>query len=361
MPPGRGEPGSLDGDAAGGGLPLSVIIPVFNARETVASALESVLAQLGEGDEVLVVDDGSTDDSVEIVEAYPVRLIRNPTNLGTNASRNVGAHHARGRLLLFTDADARLGPGTLARARKRFEGDDPPDAVVGVYAAQGGPSDPVSTFKNLWIRHSYLRAPERLHWLFGCIFALHRSLYMQAGGFSAGFRRDTGGGDIEFGLRLHREGFRIRLDRRLEAIHLRRHTVRSLLENDLRRSAGYTALGIESVGLGGLLRRRRFANVDLTFILSVFLAWGIAALGAASLPGPALLPAWLFTLSVYLLLNTPFYRYLHRHGRSRLTAAGGALLFASHLTCLVGITWGTLGLLWKKRAGRGTGSVSMLM
>ena len=54
---------------------LSVIIPLYNAERTIARSIEAVLAQLGEEDELIVVDDASTDRSAEIAAGYPLRLL----------------------------------------------------------------------------------------------------------------------------------------------------------------------------------------------------------------------------------------------------------------------------------------------
>lgn len=87
---------------------VSIIIPLFNKATYVASALQSLIAQLAPGDEIIVVDDRSTDGSLDIVRALTrdnVRLIQLLENDGPATARNAGAAHARGEYLLFFDAD----------------------------------------------------------------------------------------------------------------------------------------------------------------------------------------------------------------------------------------------------------------
>ena len=93
---------------------VSVIIPCFNQARFLAEALESVAAQTYHHREVLVVDDGSTDDTLAVALGFPhVRSLRQ-RNLGTAAARNQGLIASQGRYILFLDADDRLLPGALA-------------------------------------------------------------------------------------------------------------------------------------------------------------------------------------------------------------------------------------------------------
>lgn len=94
---------------------VSIVIPAKNAAAYLAETLASALTQ-GDVGEVIVVDDGSTDDTVAIVRAVRdprLRLLHNDA-AGVSAARNLGARHANGEWLLFLDADDRLRPGAVA-------------------------------------------------------------------------------------------------------------------------------------------------------------------------------------------------------------------------------------------------------
>ncbi len=85
---------------------VSIIIPTFNGAARIGHCLDALLQQMPLRDvEILVVDDGSTDNLAEVVQRYPgVRLIRQ-ANAGPAAARNRGATEARGEIILFTDDD----------------------------------------------------------------------------------------------------------------------------------------------------------------------------------------------------------------------------------------------------------------
>lgn len=102
---------------------ISTIIPLFNGGEFIEEAIRSVLAQTLLPDEIIVVDDGSTDNGPALVErlteAFPIRLIRQQ-NTGQSAARNVGVKLAYGDLISFLDQDDIWYPNHLAELVSPF-------------------------------------------------------------------------------------------------------------------------------------------------------------------------------------------------------------------------------------------------
>lgn len=83
---------------------VSIIIPTFNEQKTIKDCLETLLSQEFDRNEIIVVDDGSTDSTREIVQNFPVRFLAQP-HLGPAKARNLGAKEAKGKVLVFVDAD----------------------------------------------------------------------------------------------------------------------------------------------------------------------------------------------------------------------------------------------------------------
>ena len=115
-------------------LSFSVIIPVFNGSGFIARAIDSVLAQTWPAHEIIVVDDGSSDDITNAVARYGdrVRLIRQ-ANAGVSTARTTGAQAANGDWLAFLDADDWFYPDRL-KCHADFIRDDPAlDFLTGDY------------------------------------------------------------------------------------------------------------------------------------------------------------------------------------------------------------------------------------
>ena len=95
-------------------MKISVIIPVYNGEKTVARAIDSVLAQTRPADEVIVVDDGSTDGTAEIIQSYGDKVIYiHQQNAGASVARNAGIQAASGDWIAFLDADDEWLPKKL--------------------------------------------------------------------------------------------------------------------------------------------------------------------------------------------------------------------------------------------------------
>lgn len=110
---------------------VSVVIPTFNRRKFVVSAVQSVLAQTHKPIEIIVVDDGSTDGTVNELQATfgdEVRVVALPTNVGRSVARNTGWELAQGELVAFLDADDIWLPQKIEKQVPAF--DDPTVSLV---------------------------------------------------------------------------------------------------------------------------------------------------------------------------------------------------------------------------------------
>ncbi len=104
-----------------GNTTLSVILPNYNYAHYIGEAIKAILSQSFRPLEVIVVDDGSTDDSVAVIEQYArrdpiVRLIRNNRNMGIVFSLNLGLEHASGNYIYSAAADDKVLPGFFEKS-----------------------------------------------------------------------------------------------------------------------------------------------------------------------------------------------------------------------------------------------------
>ena len=110
-------------------MKISVVIPVFNEEKYLHACLSSILNGNRKPDELMVVDGGSTDKSVEIAKSLGVTVLRNPDKTAA-AGRNVGIKAATGEIIAFTDGDCEADPGWLEAIENAFNKHDV-DAVGG--------------------------------------------------------------------------------------------------------------------------------------------------------------------------------------------------------------------------------------
>jgi len=99
---------------------VSVIVPCYNGASFLEEALRSALSQSYPDVEIIVVDDGSTDNSAEIAQRFPVRYIRQE-NRGLTPTRNRGVRESRGSYIVFLDADDRLKPEAIEAGIRLLE------------------------------------------------------------------------------------------------------------------------------------------------------------------------------------------------------------------------------------------------
>ena len=103
---------------------VSVIIPTYNRVHLIRRAIQSVLNQTYQDFEVIIVDDGSTDNTEEVVKSFNdprIRYIRHEKNKGAATARNTGIKAARGKFIAFQDSDDEWLPEKLEKQMKVFE------------------------------------------------------------------------------------------------------------------------------------------------------------------------------------------------------------------------------------------------
>ncbi len=126
---------------------VSVVIPCYNAAPFIGETIQSVLRQTRAVDEVIVVDDGSTDDSARVAESFgrPVRVIRQ-ANRGECGARNRGIGEAKGDIIAFLDADDLWHPEKIARQLAYLDQHPEVGAVMTSVASFKGDIEQQETF-----------------------------------------------------------------------------------------------------------------------------------------------------------------------------------------------------------------------
>jgi GT2 family glycosyltransferase len=309
-------PASGDAPPAGARIRISVIVPVYNGGSDLARCLAALAAGRRPHDEIIVVDDASTDGSGALAAGLGATVLRLERNAGPAAARNHGARHAQGDVLFFVDADVAVAPGSLDHVRASLDAHPEVAAIFGSYDVDPTAPGVVSRYKNLLHHfvHQHSATEAATFWA-GC-GAIRRTVFTEVGGFDQERFRRPSIEDIELGYRLRRAGHRILLDKALQGTHLKRWTMASLVRTDVMgRAVPWTRLILESGQLLDDLNLRRDQR------------WSAALVAFAA--GTVLLVAWrpafivvpAAALLTVIGLNRELYAFFRRRGGFRFAVA----------------------------------------
>jgi len=204
---------------------VSVIVCSYNGAKTLDRCLES-LSEIDYPDyEIVLVDDGSKDNTPEIAAKHPKIVYIRQENKGLSVARNVGGYAAKGEILAYTDSDCMADPDWLYYLVHTLTSGD--------YAGVGGPN--ISPPAEDWIQACVSAAPGGpSHVLLtdvvaehipGCNMAFHKWAFEKVGGFDPEYRK--AGDDVDFCWRLQTEGQVIAFSPAAIVWHYRRFTLQA--------------------------------------------------------------------------------------------------------------------------------------
>ena len=300
---------------------VSVILPAYNAAATLRQSLAPLSAMRARGEvaEIIVVDDGSDDDTAAIAGAAGVAVLHSGGRLGPGGARNVAAAQAIGDILWFVDADvvvhdaaARVLVETMRRTGAA--------AVLGSYDDDPPAATFCSQYKNLVHHYYHSGAGGDVGTFWAGCGAIRRQAFVDAGGFDAARYPQSSIEDIELGLRLVRRGLRIHLAPTLLATHLKVWRLGPLLHTELfRRALPWSRLIVEHGWWSGRLNMDRAERARAVLALCWLLEVGLAAASIAPWPLTLAMPG------VVVAANASLLGFFRR--RRGIAFAIGAVLF----------------------------------
>jgi glycosyltransferase involved in cell wall biosynthesis len=188
---------------------LSIIIPAYNASESLVALLESIRKSTFKQYEVIIGDDASNQQlTVNFLQSnkkkrsFPLRVVRLVRNKGPAAARNAAAKRACGNVLVFLDADVTVYPDTLAKIAGKFKEDHDLTAITGVWDKHQKSKNFFPQFKALrdWSYWTNERDRDGYYYLFSTRnAAMRREVFLRLGGFNEAFRQME---DVELTYRI---------------------------------------------------------------------------------------------------------------------------------------------------------------
>ncbi|HXN21373.1 MAG TPA: glycosyltransferase family 2 protein [Candidatus Dormibacteraeota bacterium] len=243
---------------------VSVYIPAYNVAKFLSRTIDGVLAQTYPADEILLIDDGSSDATVDIAGRYPsVTVVRHDSNRGLSAARNTAFRTARNELVASLDADCVPTTDWLARLVPHLKD----HRVVGV----GGRlvESVRRTVADRW-RCAHLRQEQgesllrNTDFLFGCNNLFRKSAVIEAGGYNEVMR--TNGEDADLSRKLRAMGRELVYEPAACVMHLRSDTIRSILDTSWRWGQYGIPLCPRDANVCFVLARSIYVNFRYTFL-----------------------------------------------------------------------------------------------
>lgn len=321
---------------------VSVVVPNYNYARTLALCLRAVQEQTYQPLELILVDDGSTDDSVAIAERLGVRVVRTPHNQGVAAARNLGIGHATGEFLVFVDSDVAIAPDAVEVAVSMLEEDPAVAVVCSIHEPEPLIRDTLfEEFRALQYYHWTVSAEGPVSFLFPAMCALRRSVFDEIGPFKPWLRNTE---EVDYGNRISQR-YTMVLTRRVRSRHDFDDRLFPLMRKLFQRAANRVPL---------YARRRRFAR---GFETSSRVGGSVAALASlVTLPLVLLGPLWaavpLLALGLSVAADAGTYRLILRQRGVVFLLYSAAMFFLVNVAIAAGVAAGAVRWLCSDRFRR---------
>ncbi len=327
---------------------ISVVVPTYDAARTLGETLTSIFASEYDNFEVIVVDDGSRDDSASIAGQFPCMVVRLQQNIGAARAKNAGAEKATGDIVFFTDSDCLIRPDALRLIAANLA-DKAVTGVVGLLDARLRYSNFASQYKNLWMHFTYLRLPRQVGTFYTSAASARRSAFVEMGGFDPRYSGASITEDMDLGQRFLNAGHVLVSEKRLLVEHLKHYSLRELLTTDVWRASALTKILLRRKLASSGPKQKYYASVPWYFALGVPLSWLAVLCAVAALAWPPALAAALLCFLGILLLNLPFLGFLRRQRGWVFFAQSALFLLPDMFVSGIGILHGLLSFAQGKR------------
>ena len=187
---------------------VSVVIPAYNAEETIKQCIESVLKQTYKNIEIIVSDDGSSDNTARIAEEIGSKIVKSKNNLGAGNARNLGLKIASGEYIYFIDSDCVAEESCIENLLKGFETSESIGLVGGVCLKPPSTGNIINLAYDVAQRFKDIEKNKKIYlpYLPGSNFLIKKKVIEKVGYFNVKFLRHQ---DFEYTTRARKFGFKI--------------------------------------------------------------------------------------------------------------------------------------------------------
>lgn len=333
---------------------LSVLVCSYNNAHQLRHCLRAIKEADHKSYELIVVDDGSKDDSHEIALQYSDKAYKMPVNQGRSFARNIAARLAKGQILVFIDSDVLILKHSLSLIHNRFQQRKDISALTGLLSKEHFNKDFFSQYKNLYMNYIFSKLPDQVSFLYGSVHAILTESFMPFGDVV------KIADDTALGQTLNAIGKKIGFAKDLEVIHLKKYNLLSIIKNDF----------IIPYDMGIIFVRfkvwKQFGKFNCGVIHSpreqlaaLLLAFTILAQVAVAVRHSVMLLYLPIPVAAWIFLNTHFFDFLYRQRGFAFAAKSVFFTFFDQLVMLAGACTGiAMGCLLQIGLGHYSASAS---
>jgi glycosyltransferase involved in cell wall biosynthesis len=256
---------------------ISVVIPSYNKSDTIGKCLDAVFSSEYKHFEVVVVDDCSDDNSLDIIRQYPCELICLEERSGTSVARNRGAEGSTGEVIFFTDADCLLQKDTLSLVNIAISRAGHDTVIGGTYTKLPYDVNFFSIFQSLFVHYSETKNTGNPDYIAAHAMIMSAGMFKKSGGFPEDFLPIIE--DVEFSHRLKRSGCRLIMDPDIQVQHIFGFSFIKSLKNAFRKTKYWCIYALKNRGLltdSGSASTELKTNVaSFLMILLLILLWAV--------------------------------------------------------------------------------------
>ncbi len=213
-------------------LSVTVVVPAYNCKKTIRSCLQAIIGQTYPVSKIVIVDDGSKDQTPEIVKVFKNVVYLRQDNAGPAAARNRGAQEAQTDIIFFTDSDCIPEKNWIETSIKHFD-----DLTVGAVAGSYGIANKESLLAQcihdeIIFRHEHL-FPKFVKSFGSYNVGIRKNIFEKVAGFDVGYRFASGE-DNDLSYKILKAGFKIYFEKDSKVGHFHTNSVKKYLREQSR-------------------------------------------------------------------------------------------------------------------------------
>ena len=286
---------------------ISIIIPVYNGGYPFVCCLLAISRSQFTDWELIVVDDGSTDESTAIARKFGAKILKTSGREGPGSARNQGARAAAGKYLCFIDADCEVCHDAIALLGQKLQKQPEIDALFGSYDDAPKATNFIAQYKNLMHHYVHQQGSEDASTFWSGFGVVQRELFLNLGGFDIERYPRPSIEDIELGYRIKQAGAKIMLAKELQVKHHKAWKLMGLIKTDVfDRGIPWTKLLLDNKS-----NMVNDLNLQTSSRISVVATYGLVSCLLASPFIPAAIILGLVLAVLLLYLNWDIYRLFY--------------------------------------------------